>query len=72
MRLNCGLCRLELAEALVGCSVDCIYVTVFPEFSTFKNFLAEIAWETEVWVAEIPDHLIHFNFNGDRFLGPHR
>lgn len=36
---------------------------------TFKNFLTEIAWETEVWLAEMPDHLIHFN--GDRFLGPH-
>ena len=30
---------------------------------------SEIAWETEVWVAEAPSHLIHFN--GERFMGPH-
>lgn len=34
------------------------------------EFVSEIAWETEVWIAEMPDHLIHFN--GDRFLGPHK
>ncbi|MDX1524496.1 MAG: BsuBI/PstI family type II restriction endonuclease, partial [Anaerolineae bacterium] len=52
-----------------NCSAGRIYVSAFPDFTTFKSFLAEIAWETEVWLAEIPDHLIHFN--GDRFLGPH-
>jgi hypothetical protein len=26
-------------------------------------------WETEVWVAGSPTHLIHFN--GERFLGPY-
>lgn len=46
------------------------YISAFPDFVTFKSFLTEIAWETEVWLAEIPDHLIHFN--GDRFLGPHQ
>jgi hypothetical protein len=30
--------------------------------------MRDIAWETEVWLADNPDHLIHFN--GDRFLGP--
>ncbi|WP_286338729.1 BsuBI/PstI family type II restriction endonuclease [Bacteroides caecimuris] len=30
--------------------------------------MADIAWETEVWIAENPDHMIHFN--GDRFIGP--
>ena len=33
------------------------------------RYLGEIAWETEVWVADAPSHLIHFN--GLRFLGPH-
>ena len=46
-----------------------VFVSAFPDFSTFKTYLTEIAWETEVWVAEQPTHLIHFN--GDRFLGPH-
>jgi adenine-specific DNA-methyltransferase len=61
--------HLELEEALKGCSAGRVYVSAFPNFATFKNFLTEIAWETEVWLAELPSHLIHFN--GDRFLGPH-
>ena len=35
----------------------------------FKRHIAEIAWETEVWLSEIPDHLIHFN--GEKFMGPY-
>jgi len=34
-----------------------------------KCYLSEISWETEVWVAEAPSHLIHFY--GARFLGPY-
>jgi adenine-specific DNA-methyltransferase len=36
---------------------------------TMQSFITQISWETEVWVAEAPDHLIHFN--GERFLGPY-
>ena len=60
---------LELEEMFKNCSADRIYVTAFPDFTTFKRFVNEIAWETEVWIAELPSHLIHFN--GDKFLGPH-
>jgi hypothetical protein len=38
------------------------------QFLAFKSFLSDVAWDTEVWLAEMPDHLIHYN--GDRFLGP--
>ena len=31
-------------------------------------FAQELAWETEVWLAEMPDHMIHLN--GDKFIGP--
>ena len=34
-----------------------------------SKYWNELAWETEVWVAENPDHLIHLN--GSRFLGPY-
>lgn len=44
-----------------------IYITAFLDFKTFKKFSSELAWETEVWIAEMPDHMIHFN--GDKFLG---
>ena len=43
-------------------------VTAFPDRTEFKKHVADIAWETEVWIAENPDHMIHFN--GDRFIGP--
>lgn len=46
-----------------------VFVSAFPDFATFRDFLTDIAWETEVWIAACPSHLIHFN--GDRFLGPH-
>lgn len=46
-----------------------IYVTAFPNRAIMARYLPEIAWETEVWVADAPSHLIHFN--GERFLGPY-
>lgn len=45
-----------------------IFVTAFLDFPTFKKFSEELAWETEVWIAAMPDHMIHLN--GDKFLGP--
>jgi type II restriction enzyme len=59
---------VELESMLSDCDAERIYVTAFPDFREFRRHLKDIAWETEVWVAEIPDHLIHFN--GDRFFGP--
>ena len=58
----------ELEDSLNNCTATRIYVSAFPDFRQFRRHLDNIAWETEVWVAEIPDHLIHFN--GDKFLGP--
>jgi type II restriction enzyme len=59
---------VELQKMFAGCGPGCIYVTAFPDFTEFRKHVKQIAWETEVWIAEMPDHLIHFN--GDRFLGP--
>ena len=46
-----------------------IYVTAFPDRQTLAKYLSDISWETEVWVADAPTHLIHFD--GERFLGPY-
>ena len=43
-------------------------VTAFLDFKTYKKFAEELAWETEVWIAEMPEHMIHLN--GDKFMGP--
>jgi len=59
----------ELAKLFAGSSAGLVYVTAFPNRATMGRYLADIAWETEVWVADAPSHLIHFN--GVRFLGPY-
>lgn len=58
----------EIEEMTAGVKAGKIYVTAFLNFKTFKKFSETLAWETEVWIAEMPDHMIHFN--GDKFLGP--
>ncbi|MCI8321075.1 MAG: hypothetical protein HFH02_08370 [Dorea sp.] len=47
-----------------------IFVTAFLDFKTYKKFSQSLAWETEVWIAEMPEHMIHLN--GDKFLGPRK
>ena len=60
--------ELELMFSMKDVAV--IYVSVFANMAEFRKHIKNIAWETEVWLAEIPDHLIHFN--GDKFLGPRK
>lgn len=59
----------ELESALHKCPAGRVYVTAFMDFTTFKKYASDIVWESEVWIAEFPDHMIHFN--GDKFLGPY-
>lgn len=60
----------ELEELLRKSRPGLVFVSAFPDRKTFSKFQSSIAWETEVWVAEAPDHMIHFN--GERFLGPYK
>jgi hypothetical protein len=62
--------RGELAYLFRGTTVGLVYVTAFLTRQAMKEYLPVISWSTEVWVAEAPEHLIHFN--GDRFLGPYQ
>jgi len=64
-----GKRHAELAKLFAGSTVGLVYVTAFPNRTVMGRYLGEIAWETEVWVADAPSHLIHFN--GVRFLGPY-
>lgn len=59
----------ELASLFKGSTAGLVYVSCFPDRKEMRKYLAAIAWETEVWCAEDPTHLIHFN--GERFLGPY-
>lgn len=58
----------EIEEMTASVTTGKIYVTAFMDFKTFKKFSETLAWETEVWIADMPDHMIHLN--GDKFLGP--
>ena len=59
--------RLSQLEQILGESpATRVYVSAFPDFAEFKKHASAIAWETEVWLADMPDHLIHYN--GDKFL----
>ncbi len=60
----------ELKRLTETCSAEIVFVTAFLDRATFRKFAPDIAWETEVWIADSPDHLIHFN--GDKFLGPYK
>lgn len=64
-----GKRHTELAQLFVGAKAGLVYVTAFPNRAVMARYLGEIAWETEVWVADAPSHLIHFD--GERFLGPY-
>mgnify|MGYP004516489201 CR=1 FL=1 len=59
---------VEIEEMTSKCGYGKIYITAFLDMKTFKKFAEDLAWETEVWLAEMPDHMIHLN--GDKFMGP--
>ena len=59
---------LEIESMTTNVTSGKIYVTAFLDFATFKKFSEQLAWETEVWISDMPDHMIHLN--GDKFFGP--
>lgn len=61
--------KAQLEELFVDSAVPRVYVTAFLTMRAMAGQARKLAWETEVWVAEAPDHLIHYN--GERFLGPY-
>lgn len=60
----------ELEQLFSKSKVGIVYVTAFPSRELMSKYIVEIAWETDVWVADAPTHMIHFN--GSRFLGPYQ
>ena len=59
---------VELEELLATSSADAVYVTAFPDLRELRRHIQSLAWETEVWLVDTPDHMIHFD--GEKFLGP--
>lgn len=60
----------HLKELLRDCPAQLLFFTAFESKKAFRSWAAKIAWESEVWIAESPDHLIHFN--GYKFLELHQ
>jgi hypothetical protein len=58
--------QIELEQTLKYCDARRVYVSAFPDFSEFKKHIGDIAWDTEVWISDNPDHMIHFN--GPKFF----
>ena len=61
---------IELSNLVASVSADKVYISAFPDKRVFARFAPDVAWETEVWVADSPTHMVHFN--GSRFLGPYK
>ena len=64
-----GKRRMELKKLFKNSKAGLVFVTAFETRKVMQSFVSQISWETAVWIAEDPDHLIHFN--GERFLGPY-
>lgn len=58
--------QIELEKTLTDCDAKRVYISAFPDFSEFKRHIDNIAWDTEVWIENNPDHMIHFN--GPKFF----
>ena len=59
----------QLKQLFQSCSAGLVFVSCFPDQKTMKKHLTTISWETDVWIADHPTHLVHFD--GERFLGPY-
>jgi len=61
--------HLELKKLFKNTKSGLIFISAFPDEKTLVKYISSLSWETEVWMATSPDHLIHFD--GERFLGPY-
>ena len=53
--------KKELETLFKSSKIPLVMVTAFLSRKAMVGYLTEIAWETDVWVAEDVTHLIHFN-----------
>jgi len=61
--------KTELTNLFGGSSAGLVFVSCFPDRAEFRKYVDKIAWESDVWCADHPTHMIHYN--GERFLGPY-
>lgn len=61
--------KRELKRLFAGMKGAPVYVSCFPDRTVMRQYLTDLAWETEAWCANDPDHMVHLD--GERFLGPY-
>ena len=61
---------MKIKEKLKNCKAEIVIVSAFEDKKKFRKYSDDIAWESEVWIAEAPDHMVHFN--GIKFLDLHK
>ncbi|MCQ3805321.1 MAG: restriction endonuclease [Acidimicrobiia bacterium] len=61
--------HIELSDLFANSNAGLVFVSCFPDLPTMRKYLTSISWETEVWTADNPTHMIHFD--GEKFLGPY-
>lgn len=64
-----GRRRMELKRMFAGFRNGLVFITAVETRRSLRNCIEQVSWETEVWVAAEPGHMLHLN--GDRFLGPY-
>ena len=62
--------KKELERMLQRCQSEVVFVSCFPSRKIMQKYLGDLAWETEAWCADSPDHMIHLN--GSKLLGPYK
>lgn len=61
--------KYALERVAGAAAAKAIYITAFENSASYRDCSEDLAWETEVWIATDPDHMIHRD--GKRFLGPY-
>lgn len=41
-----------------------VFITAFPNSQSFKDNMDRLAWDTVAWIADTPEHMIHFEKHG--------
>ena len=59
--------KAELRDLFADQWDKVVLVSCFPNRKIMQRYLAQLAWETEAWCADTPDHMVHLN--GSRFMG---
>lgn len=61
--------RVNAIKALCHCreGMEAAFITAFDTTTKMLKHYKEVAWDTEIWSADEPTHLVHKN--GDKFIG---